>query len=148
MRFYLSQSQSCLISNRRIIILGSFAQAVVMVFFGLLPVTASVLWVVAGVVFQGLTSGMYLAALHQIYMNDIPPEQAGSAAGLFTMIRFGGFLLGAAIGGVLLQHELARNLEVARAYSSVFWWVAGVGGLGFLISFGLKEQLAARSRAT
>ncbi|HUV08206.1 MAG TPA: MFS transporter [Spirochaetia bacterium] len=129
-------------SSRWLIVLGSLTSAVIMVFFGFLSASSPVVLFGAAVAVRGIVAGIYAAPLYQIYMRELPEDQAGSAGGIFTMIRFGGALLGAAIAGVLLEQGLAGGLALIRAYQNVFLVVSGVGVLGFLFSLGLKEHSA------
>ena len=89
------------------------------------PLAARVrLWVAAGLVTHGLFAGLSLAALHRASLRDVPVDQNGAAAGIYSMIRFGGMLLGAALGGVLLQQSLETTGSMIVAYQAVFWLIA------------------------
>ena len=62
-----------------------------------------------------------------------------SAAGVYSMIRFGGTLLGTALGGVLLQQALMRQDMALPAYQSVYWFIAAVAAVGALLGWQLNE---------
>jgi EmrB/QacA subfamily drug resistance transporter len=121
------------------VMIGSLVQVGIMIYFAWLPGTVSWGMVVAGLIGHGLGAGLSLAALHRSSMNKIAPEQAGAAAGLYSMIRFGGSVLGVALVGVVLQHGLDRPLSTLGAYQIVFGFIAGVALSGVVIGWGLRE---------
>ncbi len=125
--------------SRRPVVYGLSAQAGVMVYLGLLPGDASLAAVVPGLVVHGLGAGLALAPLHRAAMGDVPSAQLGVAAGLYSMIRFGGMVLGTALGSVLLQEALNRGLASAAAYRLVFLFIAGVALWGSLMGSMLRE---------
>jgi MFS family permease len=111
----------------------------VMLALALLPYGASV-WVVTAIVtVQGLAAGVSLAPLHRVSMIRIAPEQTGIAAGLYSMTRFTGTLLGPVIGGVMLQYGLDTFALPVTAYQLVFGLIAGVTVLGIISGWGLLE---------
>ena len=121
------------------VMIGSSVQVGVMIYFAWLPGVVSWGMVVAGLVCHGLGAGLSLAALHRSSMGKIAPEQGGAAAGLYSMFRFGGSVLGVALAGMVLQHGLDRSLSILGAYQLVFGFVAGVAVLGVVIGWGLRE---------
>jgi EmrB/QacA subfamily drug resistance transporter len=125
--------------SRRPVMIGSSVQVGIMIYFAWLPGTVSWGMVVAGLICHGLGAGLSLAALHRSSMSKVAPEQAGAAAGLYSMIRFGGVVLGVALGGVVLQHGLDRSWSTLGAYQVVFGFVAAVALLGVVIGWGLRE---------
>jgi EmrB/QacA subfamily drug resistance transporter len=125
--------------SRRPVVAGSSVQLGGMLYFALLPGSAWLGWVVAGLIGHGLGAGLSLAALHRSAMGRIPPEQTGVAAGLYSMFRFGGTALGTALGGVILQYGLDQSLLTVQAYQLVFWFIAGVALLGVINGWGLRE---------
>ncbi len=125
--------------SRRPVIIGSSGQVGIMIYFSLLPGTVPLGLVVAGLIGHGLAAGLSLAALHRASMSKILPEQRGMAAGLYSMIRFGGIVFSAALGGVVLQYGLDRSLSAIGAYQIVFRFVAAVVSLGVVIGWGLEE---------
>lgn len=126
-------------NSRWPVAIGSSIQMGIMIYFTQLSDTASLGLVIAGLVGHGLGAGLSLAALHRSALNKIPSEQTGIAAGLYSMIRFGGIVLGVALGGVVLQFGLDQALPLIEAYRMVFWFVAGVASLGIVLGWGLRE---------
>ena len=121
------------------VMIGMSIQAAFMIFFALLPGSASLLFVAAGLLGHGLGAGLSLAALHRTSMSKIAPEQNGQAAGIYSMIRFGGILMGSALGGVLLQQAQLRADSVGAAYQMVFWAFVAAAVLGAAIGSLLPE---------
>jgi MFS family permease len=120
-------------------IIGLSVQGSTMVIFHLLPDTVS-LWVVAGVLaYYGLGAGFVLAALHRAAIGHISDEQMGSAAGLYSMLRFAGAVIGTALAGVILQIFLDQALPALNAYQNTFLFFAGTALVGAGLSFWLKE---------
>ena len=109
------------------------------IYFALLPAHVSLRLVIVGLILHGLGAGVSLAAFHRSSMSQIPPEQTGGAAGLYSMIRFGGTVLGIALVGVVLQQGLDTTDLMIEAYQRVFWFVAGAALLGALLGIGLKD---------
>ena len=72
-------------------------------------------------------------------MGQVPQTQMGLAAGLYSMIRFFGIVLGTTLNGVLLQQGLDQGLPTVDAYQRVYWFLAGVGFLGIVVGFTLQE---------
>lgn len=87
---------------------------------------------------HGLTIGLSLAPLHRSSMQEVAEHEAGAAAGLYSMIRFAGQILGVAVAGVVLQQQLGQVATPVQAYQFVLWLYVAVGlmatGLGALIS--------------
>ena len=121
-------------------VMAGFAiQIGVMLAFSRQPANAS-LWSLAIVLFfGGLGVGLMLAALHRSAMGDISDEKMGAAAGVYSMIRFAGMVIGTALAGVMLQMALDRGLPTIDAYQSVYLAVAGVAFIGLVLAFTLKE---------
>lgn len=119
---------------------GLTMQVGLMIGLALLPDTTPLWLVSVGLIFHGLGAGLSLAALHRASMGKIPQEQVGIAAGLYSMMRFAGTVLGATLAGVVLQQGLNRSLLPIEAYQMVFWLMAGVAGLGVVLGLGLRES--------
>lgn len=134
-------------SRRWPIALGFCTQASMMLFFGLLPGEAPLWSVAAGLVAHGAGAGMSLAVLHRVALDDVPAQYAGAAAGLYSMARFFGSIIGTTLGGVILAWSLANNADVVAGYNLVFFFVASVGALGVLIVLQVKESMALRATA-
>ncbi|HEY65467.1 MAG TPA: MFS transporter [Caldilineae bacterium] len=125
--------------SRPLVMLGLSTQAIVMMYFALLPGTAPLAMVVLGLIAHGLGAGLALAPLHRAAMSQIPQAQMGVAAGLYSMIRFAGTVLGTALGSVLLQEGLDRGMAVIQAYHAVFWFLAVAAVFGVVIGTRLRE---------
>ncbi len=121
------------------VVIGLAMQGGFMLYFALLPGAASLGLVLVGLIGHGLGSGISQAALHRSAMSRIPQAQTGVAAGLYSMIRFGGIALGVALGGVLLQQGLDWSLDLVGAYKLVFCFIGGVALAGIAIGWGLQE---------
>ena len=73
-------------------------------------------------------------------MSETEDEEMGTAAGVYSMIRFVGVAIGTALAGVLLQSGLERGLPAIAAYQQVFLYVALAGLLGIAASLGLGSR--------
>jgi len=125
--------------SRRPILLSMAALIAVMVSFALLPTSAPIWSLYLLSAAHGLIIGISLAPLHRASMQSIPPEQTGGAAGLYSMIRFAGQILGVAVAGVMLQQGLAGAGTTITAYQFVFWLYVGVAVLATVASVGVRE---------
>lgn len=103
-----------------------------------LPATTPIATVVAVVFLLGMGAGLSLAVLSAVAMSDIPQSQAGAAAGLFSMIRFSGSIIGTTLAGVLLRQALGYSGIPLTAYQIVFGAVGAVAFLGALLAVRLK----------
>ncbi|MFN2311014.1 MAG: MFS transporter [Spirochaetia bacterium] len=131
-------------SGRRTqIVLGLLIEVSAMIMFLFLPEGGSTWLVLLAVVIHGLGAGLCLAALHMYALAAAPQSQAGTAAGLYSMVRFGGSMLGAAIGGVVLQAGLDAHGVVMRAYGTTFIFYLAAGVIAASLSFGLSPRLPA-----
>jgi len=119
------------------VMIGLSIQAAVMLYFALIPATVSLVWVAAGLIVHGLAAGLSLASLHRAAMSDVDNRETGAAAGVYSMIRFSGLLMGAALGGVLLQQALDTR-PTAVAYQMVFAIIAAAALGGALTGSLLK----------
>ena len=128
--------------DRRIIIIGPLIQVGVLICLALLPETAPLILVVAAFAGNGLGGGLSLTPLTRFAMRHVPQEQNGIGAGVYSMVRFTGVILGPVTGGVVLQYGLDQSLLVIEAYQMVFWITAGVALLAVIIGWGLRDQEA------
>jgi EmrB/QacA subfamily drug resistance transporter len=126
-------------SSRWPVVIGLSMQAGAMINFATLRGSAGLAPVVAGLAIHGLGAGLALAALHRVAMKQVPQEEMGVAAGLYSMIRFFGTVLGTTLGGVLLQFSLDSGLSTIAAYQAVYWVVVGVVSLGVVVGLTLRE---------
>lgn len=125
--------------SRRPVVFGMSVQVGVMICFALLSNTAALGLVVIGLVAHGLGAGLALAALQRAAMRKVPQAQSGMAAGFYRMIGANGIVLGATLGGVLLQWGLDRALLPIDAYHTVFWFIAPAALLGTIVGLTLSE---------
>lgn len=102
--------------------------------------TDAPLWIIIAVAMaHGFLIGLSLAPLHRAALQRVDKDEVGMAAGLYSMIRFAGQILGTAIAGVLLQRGLERLPAPIDAYQAVFWTFAGVALVATLIGWQLRE---------
>ena len=83
---------------------------------------------------HGLIIGLSLAPLHRSSMQEVADHEAGAAAGLYSMIRFAGQILGVAVAGVLLQQQLSLVTTPVAAYQFVLWLYVGVAVVATLLA--------------
>jgi len=88
---------------------------------------------------QSLAGGLAMAALHRAAMEEIPIEESGSAAGLYSTARFGGGVVGATIAGVALQQSLLFAPGALEAYQWVFGMVAVVSLASLAVAWRLER---------
>jgi MFS family permease len=126
-------------ANRWPVVISFSVQLAAMILYSLQTRPWSVGWFIGWLVLYGLGAGMSLAPLHRSVMHDIPTGDSGTTAGFYSMIRSGGDLFGAALGGMFLQLGLDRGLMTLRAYQLVVWVIAGICLLNVAVSWGLKD---------
>jgi len=126
--------------SRRPVVLGMSVQMGAMAYFALLGDGAALGLVLIGLVSHGLGAGLALPALHRAALSGVPQRRIGVAAGLYSMIRLCGTVLGAALQGVLLQQGLDRGLLAVDAYHGCFWFVAAIALPGVILALRLREQ--------
>jgi MFS family permease len=97
-------------------------------------------WVVVGLIITGLGAGVALPALHHAAMSGQEGERGGAAAGLYSMIRFWGMMLGTALAGVLLQYLLDQGLVPLVSYRLAYVSTIIVGLIGVAIAFTLPGK--------
>ncbi|MEZ4869676.1 MAG: MFS transporter [Caldilineaceae bacterium] len=122
------------------VVVSMLLQCGALVYLALLPAAAPVGLVVLGVLWQSLGASIALAPLHRASLADIAKEQMGVAAGLYSMVRFTGALLGTALSGVLLQQQLDLGTATIRAYQHTFLFVAAVALVGAVIGYQLRKE--------
>ena len=126
------------------VVVGLAVQGSVAIIFSQLSATTS-LWVTAAVLaYHGLGAGLMLAALHRAVMGNVSEEKMGSGAGLYSMLRFVGVVIGTSLAGVFLQNYLDQGLPVVTAYQNVFPVFAIFSFIGLVVAaFGLQETMNA-----
>ena len=122
------------------VLAGLSGQALAVFFFSQLQASAHIGVVIFLLALQGLSVGTMLAALHQAAMSETEEDEMGTAAGVYSMIRFVGVAVGTALAGVLLHTGLERGLPVIEAYQQVFLYVALAGLVGITASLGLRSR--------
>jgi EmrB/QacA subfamily drug resistance transporter len=134
--------------NRWLAITGLVIQGSVMFIFSQLSAAVSV-WVVAlTLAYYGLGAGLMLVALHHASMQNISAEQVGMAAGLYSMLRFLGVVIGTALAGVILQYYLDLSIPAIEAYQKVFLFYVGFSILGVIVGLGLVDRSKAGRRSS
>lgn len=119
-------------------VFGIGTQGLVMLLFVFLPASTP-LWVMAlAMAVYGLGAGLVLAALHHAALGHMTKMQMGAAAGLYSMIRFAGAMIGTALAGVILQTHLDLSWPMIDAYQQVFLFFAVSGLIGVLTGFTLR----------
>jgi MFS family permease len=97
--------------------------------------------IIVGLLLNGLGAGLALPALHRAAMEGPEGERGGAAAGVYSMIRFWGMMLGTAVAGVLLQSLLDRGTAALASYRWVYAATGLVGFVGVVAAIALpKEQ--------
>ncbi len=99
-------------------------------------------WMLAGLlVVFGTGAGLMLASLHRAALIEVDEGDLGTSSGVYSSIRFLGSALGAALGGILLQHYLgSAGLETLTAYQHVFAWFCGFSMVGFFLAWLLPKM--------
>ena len=116
-------------SKRFPIITGLSMQTTALVMLALLPADLPN-WVIPPIlIVYGVGAGLSLAVLHRLAMDHVPHEESGTAAGLYSMGRFFGSIIGTTLIGVFLQQALTQ-VDVSQAYSYAFWFAAAVALIG------------------
>lgn len=126
------------LGSRIPVTLSMAGQIIVMIVLANLPATASVWVIFAAAMAQGFLIGLSLAPLHLAAMQDVEGEEVGMAAGLYSMIRFSGQILGTAAAGVLLQTGLQRLDTPVEAYQTVFYGFAAVAIVATIVGWNIR----------
>lgn len=132
--------------SRGQVVVGMMIEVLAMTAFLLLPAGAPVVWVFVILGVNGLGAGYMLAALHVYAMGGVPDEESATAAGLYSMIRFGGAMLGPAIGGVVLAAGVDRYGIAAAGYRPAFAFLLTVSVLGTITALLLTRRLPTEAR--
>ena len=116
--------------SRLPVTIGFLVQTVSVIYMALFGNREPWSLVFIGLALNGLGSGLSISALDRAAMVQISKKRVGIAAGMYSMIRMVGAVLGASLAGVLLQQGLDSGLAVLAAYRVVFWAISGIGLLG------------------
>lgn len=130
--------------SRRSVLVGFIGQTSAMTYLALLPGGMPFWSAVAGLMVHGASAGLSLAVLHRLAMDHVPSAASGAAAGLYSMSRFFGSIIGTTLGGVVLAQALAQSERVIDAYHVGFGLVASMGLLAVITVLGFKGQQDAR----
>ena len=90
-------------------------------------------------VFYGLGAGLMLAALHRAVMHEVAEPEMGAAAGLYNMLRFLGGVIGTALAGVILQHNLDASFSMIESYQRSFLFFTLFPVLGIMAALGFRK---------
>jgi EmrB/QacA subfamily drug resistance transporter len=121
------------------IVIGGVVQMITMLILSQLPAQVSLWWIFLVLAAHGFGVGLMLAPLHHAAMHQIADSEAGSAAGLYSMVRFAGSAVGTALIGVLLQYFLDLGLPTINAYQNAYLFLAGMALVGLITGIGLKK---------
>ena len=104
--------------SKRALVAGS---AAAMVSFGMLVVAHGHPWnFYASTALLGIGIGLAFAAMGNLIVEAVPPEQTGVATGMNTVLRTVGGALGAQIGATLIASNVAGGHATAHGYTLAF----------------------------
>lgn len=127
--------------SRRMIMVGLFSQASMLILLAFLP-AGTPIWVAGAVLAgAGFFAGLSLAVIHRAALSHVRTEESGAAAGLYSMVRFGGNIVGATLSGVILQQALL-SMGVQVAYRQAFLFIAAFGVAGVLMALRIRGTAA------
>jgi MFS family permease len=121
------------------VVIGLSVLASVAAMLSQLPPTAPLWQVCLILALSGLGSGLTLAALHRSAMSNVVESEMGSVAGMYSMVRFAGMVMGTAVAGVLLQRFLDQTMSDIQAYQATFLFFACASLIGIAAGFALRE---------
>jgi MFS family permease len=121
------------------IVISMAGMVLILVLLALADAASPVWWLYTLSGAHGLTIGLSLAPLHRSSMQEVADHEAGAAAGLYSMIRFAGQILGVAVAGVLLQQQLSLVTTPVAAYQFVLWLYVGVAVVATLLGGLIRE---------
>jgi len=128
--------------SRRPIVIGMGAQVISILLLIATAGSAGATWVIVARLLQGLGAGLALPAMHRAAMAGSDDDTGGAAAGLYSMIRFCGMLLGTADAGVLLQALLDNGSGVLVSYQVTYSVTAAVALLSVITALTLRQDSA------
>jgi MFS family permease len=126
--------------SRLPIVLGMSVQAASVVLLIASGTGSGLILVVLGLLLNGLGAGVVLPALHRAAMSGPDGERGGTAAGLYSMIRFWGTMVGTAMAGVLLQALLDYGLSDLISYRLTYASTIVVGMTGVAIALTMRKD--------
>ena len=74
-------------------------------------------------------------------MGAVARNRSATAAGLYSMVRFGGSMLGAAVGGVVLYGGIEAHGISAAGYRPAFLFYLVVSVVGAASALGLSSKM-------
>ncbi|MGI8800789.1 MAG: MFS transporter [Solirubrobacteraceae bacterium] len=95
----------------------------------------------------GVGIGLAFAAMGNLIVEAVPPEQTGVATGMNTVLRTVGGALGAQIGATLIAGNVVRGHPTVHGYSLAFLVSTLALGLGILAALAVPDRPRARGRA-
>ena len=143
MLFVISQAGGQLADrwgSRRPVLISMMGLILIMAALAVAPANLPVWLIYSLAGAHGLIIGLSLAPLHRAAMQGVADQEAGAAAGLYSMIRFAGQILGVAVAGVALQRGLAQAAAPIAAYQWVFGLYAGVAAVAVMIGWGVARD--------
>ncbi len=120
------------------IITGLSMQAAALAILALLPASWPAWTIPPVLVIYGLGAGLSLAVLHRLAMDHVPQKESGTAAGIYSMGRFFGSIIGTTLIGVFLQEALMLT-DVQHAYNLAFWFASSVAVIGIVVVSRVRE---------
>ena len=128
------------------ITIGLLFQSIAMLLFLFFLGSMSLFSLSIVIVLHGIGAGLSIAALHLYALSGASAEASAIKAGIYSTIRYSGRLIGAAIGGIILQFGLDRYGITPSAYVPVFMFYSAITLLGALATFRLPKSLPNSAR--
>ena len=125
--------------SRWLIAAGTLVQAGALAALSDPGIAGSLVSVMVVLVVHGLGAGVYLAPVHRAAMAGVPGGQRGAAAGLYSVLRYSGSLLGPAVAGILLEAGLQAGPSAA-AYRTAFAVIALAGLLAVPLAITIRDR--------
>ena len=120
---------------------GFFLITVGVALLMLLDVRLNLIIIAAALAIRGLGAGLAQSPPAQVATGAVEPEQTSMAAGLYSMLRYSGLALGAALVGILLQARLAHygsdgsGPGAVLAFHALFAVLTVLGLVGFAVDW-------------
>ena len=114
-------------STRMLIRIGTTLQVVAMGLFAFFQGGLPLSIIIGVTILHGASAGLSLGSLHKRALGGVPDEKSGSAAGVYSMTRFAGSMLGVAMMGVILQLVQDGGLSVLLSYRFTYGFIVAMG---------------------
>ena len=95
----------------------------------------------------GVGIGLAFAAMGNLIVEAVPPEQTGVATGMNTVLRTVGGALGAQIGATFIAGNVSRGQPTVHGYSLAFLMATLALALGIVASLAVPDRRGPRNRA-